>query len=368
MDTVSILLGAGGAVVAFAFAIIVWRANARSRGNRGLAALLIVEGLFQATLAGTSVYGETAVGALYIPWTALTTIAVAYLLFCTTLDGPMARRLAARPMRAAIVLVCLASLVWAIGSGVRLARGGATLDEIEDGFGWPWIVFGLASVLALVISVDAFRASPRESTARRRARAYSIAFGVRDALYAGAILWWPIAEFVLRSESASEVSPLLSGIAPFAFIGLLAYGILSTQLFDIDLRIKWGISRSTVITIGIVAVLGALKTAEYTFNRTFGAVAAGLTAGVVLVLAPRLNKLGDRIANAAMPSVQPTSDYLAFKKLEVYKAAVESALETGNVIDPNERVMLDRLRAKLGLSAADATAVEAEVQPIAVST
>src|SRR5207245_833672 len=148
------------------------------------------------------------------------------------------------------------------------------------------------------------------------------------------------------------------------YVPLLAYGILQTHLFDIDMKIKLGISRGTVATLGIIGVIVAAKIAELYLSRTLGYIAGGVVAGTMVVYALRLLKVGDRVANAAMPKVQPTSEYLAFKKLEVYRAAVESALETGG-ITTKERASLDRLCGKLNLASPDAAAVEAELAPVA---
>lgn len=81
---------------------------------------------------------------------------------------------------------------------------------------------------------------------------------------------------------------------------------------------------------------------------------------ILLSTSSTLNKVGEKIANTAMPQVQPTPVYVQFKKLEVYRAAIEAAHETGG-IGARERASLDRLRAKLGLDPTDCAAVEAEV-------
>jgi uncharacterized membrane protein YebE (DUF533 family) len=141
-------------------------------------------------------------------------------------------------------------------------------------------------------------------------------------------------------------------------VSILAYGILRTELYDIDLKLKIGIRRGTVIGIVIE------KLAEQILSREVGWVVGSVLAGLLVFLAPKLNKLGDKVATKAMPQVEPTPAYIQFKKMEVYRAAVESAQETGG-IDARHRATLDTLRAKLGLDAKDCALVEAEVVPSA---
>lgn len=153
------------------------------------------------------------------------------------------------------------------------------------------------------------------------------------------------------------------GMARFGAIialPLLAYGILRTQLFDIDLQIQWGVQRGTLVSIFLVAFFVTAKLAETYLSRTGGWFAGALAAGLLLFATPRLNKFSDRVAETAMPGVSPSVEYVTFRKLEVYKAAVESAVETGP-IDTREREILTRLQAKLGLSHASAVAIETDV-------
>jgi hypothetical protein len=217
----------------------------------------------------------------------------------------------------------------------------------------------------LVAAVSAFRRAAPGTGARARARAYMWAFGARDSLFA-LFLAYTLAELVFTKGEGSLV-PALDGVddyvpmaATVLFSLLLAYGVLRTQLFDIDLKIKVGISRSTVVTVILVIALAAAKTAEFYLNRTYGYVAGGMAAGFMLFLAPRLNKMGDRVAATALPKADGSADYIATRKAEVYRAAVETAWEDG-AISMQDRAILDRLREKLELTGPEAYGVEADV-------
>jgi len=73
-------------------------------------------------------------------------------------------------------------------------------------------------------------------------------------------------------------------------------------------------------------------------------------------------RIGARVADTAMPSVRETSDYVAFRKMEVYKAALEGAMEDG-AVSAKEREVLRRLRESLGITDADASALERDLSP-----
>ncbi len=74
-----------------------------------------------------------------------------------------------------------------------------------------------------------------------------------------------------------------------------------------------------------------------------------------------LQRLAERVASAAMPNTENTPEYAAHRKMQVYEAAVAEALPDGNISD-RERALLNRLRDSLGISAADADALERELQ------
>jgi hypothetical protein len=144
-------------------------------------------------------------------------------------------------------------------------------------------------------------------------------------------------------------------------VPLIAYGILRTHLFDIDLRIRWTIKQSTlaaaVVTIVYVLAEGADRFLSSELGNFVGLLAAAV---VVFFLAP-LQRFAERVASTAMPNTQNTPDYAAFRKLQVYEAAVAEALQGGG-ISPKERALLIRLRDSLGISTADAETLERELQ------
>lgn len=358
-------LGFAAASLAFVFAGVVL-AVGRSRVNRVLAALLLVESAFQAGFAFSGIDRGDAwqSGWVAFSFAAVSLLCAIYPWLLRELDTPITRPLRRRrvlvPLTTSFVVlaVVLASLTLP-----RTLRGEA-LSENDPSLLLAFVGFLgvlVLSAFAFVAAVWAYRLAP-PAVARDRARSFVLAFGARDSLFlVGIALNFVSDAFGEPARSRMQLaSYFISIMGTLLYVPLLAYGILRTQLFDLDLRVKVGIRRSTVVTVMLVVVLAAAKIAEAYLNRTFGFVAGGVAAGAMLVLAPRLNKVGEKVANAAMPQVQPTPAYVTFKKLEVYRAAVESAQETGG-IDERQRATLDKLRSKLGLAPDDARAVEAEV-------
>jgi len=117
---------------------------------------------------------------------------------------------------------------------------------------------------------------------------------------------------------------------------------------------------------GIFSLAGAAVDAGTSNGRFYALLIAGLalvlpaaTAGVLLLAINPLQKAADKLADKAMPNVADTPAYASFRKLEVYKAAVEE-LAVGGVTE-KERRALDALRAKLGIALSDAKAMERNI-------
>jgi uncharacterized membrane protein YebE (DUF533 family) len=91
-----------------------------------------------------------------------------------------------------------------------------------------------------------------------------------------------------------------------------------------------------------------------------GAVAGGVAVGVMMFGLAPVQKAAERLADKALPQVNDSAEYLTFKKLEVYQAAVESAAQWGR-IDDRGRALLDELARRLALQPHDAAAVERDV-------
>lgn len=351
--------------LAVAAALYLFRASPDRAVNRRLPPILVLESMLAlgsavlaiATPPGTDEQDARLAWSGVVIGIALAALPLLYLRFLATLETPLVAWL----RRPAVDRTLLA--LTPIGVVATLLQ--PRVPAVAEAIGAVFILGGFVatSVYGIVASVSLYRRSPPGSARRARARAYAAAFIARDILWASLFIAQVVAGVVYGSGYVDGIliPSILAPLTVFVYVPLMAYGALKTQLFDIDLRVKVGIRRSTVVGIILVVVFVLAKVVESYLNRTAGFVAGSAVAGLMLFLVPKLNKVGEKVANTAMPQVQPTTGYVAFKKLEVYKAAVESAYEEAGAITPRERGILDRLRGKLALSAEDCAAVEAEV-------
>jgi hypothetical protein len=139
---------------------------------------------------------------------------------------------------------------------------------------------------------------------------------------------------------------------------MIAYGILRTQLFDIDLHIRWTIKQSTVGIAIFTIVLIVSEGAEWLLSDRLGDY-WGLLAAVVIAFSLRpLQSFAEKVAATAMPNTHNTPEYKSGRKRQVYESAIAEALQDGG-ISAKERSLLVHLRDSLGISESEAEAIEA---------
>jgi hypothetical protein len=221
---------------------------------------------------------------------------------------------------------------------------------------------GLAGIVSLLGSLTAWAQSARGSWERRQARAFAIAFGVHDV---GLFFALVLPGHVFPPPPSGHYSDLFvilgSTCTSVVFVLLLAYGILKVQLFDIDLRIKRGIRRSTVAAVFVIAFLVVEQFVQNYFNGQFGLLFGAVAAGLMLFGMEHIRHFAGKVANGAMPAVSATPEYVVYRKLEVYRAAFEG-LYADATVSEKERAMLERLRVKLGIQVGDAGTIEGQVR------
>lgn len=218
-------------------------------------------------------------------------------------------------------------------------------------------------LLALVASLQAWGAAA--GATRTRARSFAMAFGIRDVCWGFAYLdavWgiWQGTFAVIPSDPA-DPAYVVYMLGTLLAVPLIAYGILRTQLFDVDLRIRWTIRQSTLAGAVVAIVYLVSEGADRFLSSEFGNFAGLLAAALVVFFLAPLQRFAERVASVAMPNTKNTPEYAAFRKLQVYEAAVAEALQGGDV-SAKERALLNRLRDTLGIAPADAATLELDLQ------
>jgi hypothetical protein len=361
--TPSLLTG----LTAWAEAVVVIRTAPERSLNRRLALLLFLEGIV-ANLGSVSFLIQD-------PWTAqlffsvllaaLATLPFQYPAFlAVAVDSPLVRPFRSRTAFGLLALCSAAAAAW------LLASPNTFMGEL---YSPPWATWnfhfrpagarlaqflGLASLLGLVAALDGFRRSRPGTAARSRAKWFAIAFGIRDAYTGLTFVLYP----VLRPIPVWGDFIYNPGweLALFFYVLLLAYGVLRWQLFDLDLKLKLALKRSTV-----GAVFGAaFFTGSYVLDRLIpvsGALLGFLvSAAVVLALRP-VQRFAEGLADRVMGGVRDTPEYRRARKHQVYRAALEGAVADGVVTD-RERDILVRLRQELGISEREAALAERNVR------
>jgi len=127
----------------------------------------------------------------------------------------------------------------------------------------------------------------------------------------------------------------------------------------------WRTARSGIVRerAGIfVALIFLISEGASTFlSAELGNVAGLLAAAVVMFFLAPLQRFAERVASRAVPNTNNTPEYVSYRKMKVYEAAVAEAQQEGG-ISTKERLLLNRLRDSLGISSADAEMLEHELQ------
>lgn len=357
------LLGLAGVLMCFAFAVWLWRVGSRGSTARQLSLLLVIEGVTLGTSSALQFgvaydpnappvlqilrsllhhVGDVALIALYPPFLANA--------LRTRWTLPFARP----PVRIGLAFLAVALLAFVLGFGPEAYFRRVPL---------LYLAMCLTFIYAFVISLQAWRAATTESD-RRRARAFMIGFGIRDVLWS--ILYGAMSYLSLTawSHGPPPTFPdwvLFYPLGTLLEVPLIAYGILSTQLFDIDLKLKWTIRQSTLAAIVIATIYFATEAADRLLSDQLGAWPGLIAAALIVYFLAPLQRIAERVANHAMPQTTNTPEYLAYRKMQVYEAALTEALG-GDGISQKERALLTRLRESLGVSADDARAMEDDLR------
>jgi len=355
-------------VLAFALAALVYFAAPRRTANRRLALLLCAEAVYVA-MFGVALFANTpslayaakglqVAGALAQP--------ALYLLFLATLDAPFVRFLRGKLATAVVVASALVlEGVWFLQprlfiAGLRPADF-AAWDIVYGPLLTPFLQFLLAtSVLGLAVAISAYRRASSD-VARRKTKAYLYAFGTRDVGYAFVIFGFT-SSFSAPGTSGRVFGILFITSAIAIAMPLLAYGILRTHLFDIDVKIKWGVKRGTLagVFLAVFFVVGQL--AQNYLSAELGLLAGGVAAGLLLFALTPLQRFAERVADKAMPNVRSAADLGTDERLDLYREQLRAAWSDG-VLTADEQRLLRVTRDKLRITAEDALRVEREVGP-----
>ena len=358
-------LGIPAAFIAWGFALYVYAVAPPSRSARFLIAMLMVDGLAVITGYYNSLYYNPFLVSLGLPevptvlhqmsdWA----LVAVYLPFLgMTLNTPLVRPLKHPQISAAI-------LYGGLGFALLLPF---LEEDVRLRFNFPFYVVICISLLwGFLAAIHSWHIAAND-TERDRARAFTIAFGVRDILWTFTFTVFAIYYFEVGGTDADAVLgedgpwriwvPLLYQLAVIIYVPLVAYGVLRVQLFDIDLRLKRTLKRGTITAAFVATFFIISELAGNFLSAQLGAVLGVLATGALVFFLDPLQRAAERLSDAAMPNTVDTPQYQAYRKLQVYDSALKAALDDG-VIGERERLMLDSMITSLGIDAEAARQLE----------
>ncbi|MBW3582606.1 MAG: TerB family tellurite resistance protein [Euryarchaeota archaeon] len=302
--------------------------------------------------------GTFALGPLGLAWFAYSpTFGFMALLFALR-----ARHAGSAPRREGLILASLAFTLLAAYWGAALLVGSSFAAEwfFRDPAGHPVVrslvhtmpLVGAVTVLATLgamFGLPPLRGDPATNGSRRL-----LAFGAGVSALTGVFVVGLLLVDPVRFESL----PLtLDGVWRVGTTLLLAYALLKRQVFDVEVRLRFAISRSTVAAVFIAVFFVASEAAQEFFGDTLGSTYVGIAAAGALVFAiAPLQRAADRLAAKAVPVAEPSS--LA---RDTYRHAVRVAFADGTMSRDEERA-LARLQQGLGLGPEEALDVRDEIE------
>lgn len=170
------------------------------------------------------------------------------------------------------------------------------------------------------------------------------AFARTSARAARRVAWLPAIWFAMAVALAVWTDyPLATAAIARAFdVLLVGYAILRLQYLDLDLKVRWGISKTTVAAIFVAVFFVVSELAAAIFSERWGTeIGIAAAGGLVFVIAP-IMKWADRFAEGAVPkSTGAETQFL--RALRIVNA--------DGTISAEEEAELGALADDLGLSA-----------------
>lgn len=218
------------------------------------------------------------------------------------------------------------------------------------------LTYGAGLVLVLVAAASLLRAA-RAGAATPRAETARYLAALAAPLTAAVLAFVLIRNAPLRTSIA--FLRVFDGLWTLALPALVAVALVRHHLFDIDVRVKWTLRSGTVAAAFVATFFVVSEIAKEVFASRLGPYLGILAVGLLLFFLHPLQRLADRIANAAMPRAKPVSDLDRQERAALYREQLELAWMDG-ALTRKEQQLLHALRERLGLPPDEAHHLERE--------
>jgi hypothetical protein len=181
----------------------------------------------------------------------------------------------------------------------------------------------------------------------------------RDVATYATVLALSLAASILTERLQDPTLALANaGFSRLLTAGLVAYALLSRQLLEVDVVIRWTIKRGTVVGILLATFFVASQLMQSLLPNVLGGpVWGGVAVGLLLFAIAPLQRFAERLSEKAMPHAKKVGEMAHGDREAIYLDLARSAWKDGT-IDRSERALLDQLQEKLGLSADAAKRLE----------
>ncbi|HEV8359276.1 MAG TPA: hypothetical protein VGR28_02355, partial [Candidatus Thermoplasmatota archaeon] len=251
----------------------------------------------------------------------------------------------------------LAYVIWL--NGLWVAGGG----NVYPGFAGAALNFTYVANVALTLATAGFAAHQALRSPDEELRRW---FRGMTAALVLVVVSVAIVALAAPEDLRRAPPPFFAGLVAFVF-GLwllvrdqaLVYALLRTQLFDIDVKVRWTIKQSTVAGVFIGVFFIVSEAAQQVLSTTVGPVIGIVAAGALLFALAPLQHAAERVASAAVPGAKAAGDMTTDERRRAYLDAARLAWADGS-ISKDERAMLEQFRASLGIAEQEAYRIERE--------
>lgn len=269
------------------------------------------------------------------------------------------RRAPAGAYRRSLLLVfagySIYAMQWAVSLGLNDVMGRLRGNVWPNGYDRTvYLLDELSGVLAFV---GIAMLLPEMRTGRPERASVAAAVGAGLLSGAAAVATFVFGAPVLPEDTTSLAQSNLDSAAAFLLPLLIAYALVKHQLFDIDVKLRWTVSRGTLAAVFLGVFFVAAELAQNFLSNEYGWALGGLTAGLLLFAISPIQRVAERVASVAVPTVLTRDE----KKRDLYGLAVSVALADGLVTREEER-HLARLAEELHLGHAEALEIRERLE------
>lgn len=207
-------------------------------------------------------------------------------------------------------------------------------------------------LLALVLALSVFAIRRPQPDVRRDGR-IALAVVLGFIVVASAFRW---------TQTRLDNTVFFSAMY-IAFPAIVLYGILRGRFFGLDAKARVSVRASTIAAVFLAIFLVVAEIAGSFFQNAYGWAFGGLAAGVAIVAIHPIQRVAQRVANAAVPLERAAAAPMAHEeRLRMYREQARVAWADG-ALSADERRMLDAAREHLGLTHEEAASLEREAMP-----